>query len=567
MKFDKTITEPCIIKLGVDPDCPDDVGGPSVDPDCNDPAYRVAHPEECEGATQLIIKPSVATICAPYGVNFKTFVYANGVEEEVDVGVTYRSSDNNVAIIGGTSGRASGIGGGIATISAEWQNLAAYAQLTVQDSEICCDGTKVGMLLLMDNSESMKRDFGPPNGRRADFMRKVAADFVLTINSQKDVGAVMSFNETGELVFPWSNDLEELRLQANSVTPTGFKTNYADALTDAIDYVNSDTSLTTRVIIMFTDGDDHGEMDPIPIADEFINSGGILVIVGFRAWGVGYDRLVKMASGGYFLNAIPTGLADTTIASNLSGMKGYFCAGNCVPIPTGIINKAKLNYFGFANWTVTGAVDLIGGDPPFNLFDILPGNGLYVDLVGTCQKGKLTSKVPIILDAGTNRLRFKLAGNQRDPGGPYSVRVRLTDVAVSTVFVDQEIVVTDWLQDMETYTFDFVVPAGNTSVIISFETIDVVEDPMQFCGHLPFGLLLDEVRVNYDPEGVNSVVFYDNFDDENPVPPEEFNNLPVCAGSGNYGGYDYCYGYGCLDTPPGPQQPDPNPVEDFLEIS
>ncbi len=55
-----------------------------------------------------------------------------------------------------------------------------------------------------------------------------------------------------------------------------------------------------------------------------------------------------------------------------------------------------LNYAGFANWDVLdGFVDLIGN----GFFDLLPGNGLYVDLDGsTGDAGKLISKTTFTLD-------------------------------------------------------------------------------------------------------------------------------------------------------------------------
>jgi hypothetical protein len=72
-----------------------------------------------------------------------------------------------------------------------------------------------------------------------------------------------------------------------------------------------------------------------------------------------------------------------------------------------------LNYNGFANWNVVGgAVDLIG-NPGF--FDLLPGNGRYVDLDGSASPpGTLTSKLSFIVPAGGSlTLAFDLAGSHR----------------------------------------------------------------------------------------------------------------------------------------------------------
>jgi hypothetical protein len=82
------------------------------------------------------------------------------------------------------------------------------------------------------------------------------------------------------------------------------------------------------------------------------------------------------------------------------------------------------NYNAFANWNVIdGTVDLSGpGD-----FNVLPGNGLYLDLDGsTADSGILESKTTFNLPAGTYRLMFNLAGNRR--GGVDRVTVTLGSV-------------------------------------------------------------------------------------------------------------------------------------------
>src|SRR5579862_1829881 len=48
----------------------------------------------------------------------------------------------------------------------------------------------------------------------------------------------------------------------------------------------------------------------------------------------------------------------------------------------------QLNYTGFDNWNVSGAVDLIGN----GFFDFYPGNGLYVDMNGSPGPGTMTSR-------------------------------------------------------------------------------------------------------------------------------------------------------------------------------
>lgn len=81
--------------------------------------------------------------------------------------------------------------------------------------------------------------------------------------------------------------------------------------------------------------------------------------------------------------------------------------------------NGALNFNSFTNWNVTnGTVDLIGN----GFFDLLPGNGLYLDLDGsTFQAGLLSSKLTFA--PGTYVVQFDLAGSQR--GTPENVTVTL----------------------------------------------------------------------------------------------------------------------------------------------
>ncbi|HIK06056.1 MAG TPA: PEP-CTERM sorting domain-containing protein [Trichormus sp. M33_DOE_039] len=88
------------------------------------------------------------------------------------------------------------------------------------------------------------------------------------------------------------------------------------------------------------------------------------------------------------------------------------------------VETLGLNYNSFANWNVTdGTVDLIGNP---NFFDLIPGNGRYVDLDGsTANSGILASKTAFNFNAGdVVNLVFDLAGNRRD-GQSDSVTVSL----------------------------------------------------------------------------------------------------------------------------------------------
>ena len=69
------------------------------------------------------------------------------------------------------------------------------------------------------------------------------------------------------------------------------------------------------------------------------------------------------------------------------------------------------NWTSFANWNVlAGCAELHGN----GLFDVQPGNGLYVDLDGSCESGStFESKTQFVLQPGSYVLEFWLAGNNR----------------------------------------------------------------------------------------------------------------------------------------------------------
>lgn len=74
-----------------------------------------------------------------------------------------------------------------------------------------------------------------------------------------------------------------------------------------------------------------------------------------------------------------------------------------------------LNYSTFDKWVVSGGtVDLIGAGPPA-FFNLLPGNGGYVDLDGSTLNAGIMASIPALnLGIGSYALTFDLAGSQRN---------------------------------------------------------------------------------------------------------------------------------------------------------
>jgi len=135
-----------------------------------------------------------------------------------------------------------------------------------------------------------------------------------------------------------------------------------------------------------------------------------------------------------------------------------------------------LNYDGWAQWTVSdGTVDLIGNG--FN--DLLPSNGLYVDLDGSTANSGLFQSVEIDLDPGLYELRFELGGSQR--GGSDTATVTLGD------YLNESFT----LQSDEPFQL----------ITRSFEVVsaDTVRIAFQNAGGDDAGLLLDDVGLTLVP--------------------------------------------------------------------
>jgi hypothetical protein len=138
-----------------------------------------------------------------------------------------------------------------------------------------------------------------------------------------------------------------------------------------------------------------------------------------------------------------------------------------------------LNYSGLANWDVTdGSVDLIGN----GFFDLLPSDGLYLDLDGsTGNAGKLESKTTYSFNPGDIvELKFNLAGSQR--GDTNSVTVSLGSLL------------------NEVFTLNS--PTSLTTITRSFTVASATNAELVFdhSGGDSFGLLLDNVKLSVNPQ-------------------------------------------------------------------
>lgn len=541
---DRRLTEPCLFT----DDCLTDPAG-NTDFRCLDPAFALANPDLCGPiGTQkrLVIKPEFVSKCNLENVQYRTYLISDGAENEVTSGLAYTSSNTGVAVIGAVGGKATAVGEGITTISVTWQNLSASAQMTGLGGD-CCDTQKVGMMLVIDNSLSMDQGFSGMYPTKLSFAKQRAFEFAGDLNTTKDVIGVISFNEAAFISQALTSSPALAQSAITAIPPTALKTNLDEALETAITALDADATLDRRVVVLITDGLYNTGPSPLARANAFTDAGGVLVVLGVRSHGPAFTLLSNMASGGMFINALTSN--QESVSGWFRGTKGYYCAGNCTPPGDVIVNRAQLTYEDFINWDVTGAVDLLGGTPPYELYDLLPGNGLYVDLNGSGPPwtGVLTSKTTFNLSAGEQyELIVHIAGNQRQDATGYNSRVRLGSS------IDQTLTDIDWQQEFTAYTYT-VTPGAPTTAQIIIEQLSPVG---------PFGNLLGYVRLRNVT--TSTVLLEDNFDAENPV------HIPPACGYAyidDVSVYGYnCYGYGCLSAPIPAQSPDPSPPPDIEAI-
>lgn len=562
MRFDTIITAPCVnpnaVPVSATDPCGVGAGGDGVTNVpivCADPAYAAAHPGECLVAPRLIVKPQYAIREVGKSVLYKAFLWVNGTETEVTA--TWQVSNPSVAVIGTSSGNATGLLAGIVTVSATYGILNGFAQLEVIAAEGCAlEGNT--FVLLIDNSESSSQPFSGTYSTRLAFAKEAARNFLATIDFTKDKAAVLSFNSAGDTIAEEGATLATLQAAVDAIAQTILSTDIQQGLEAAYNL----TVTGRRVIVLFSDGEHETGEDPVDYAESIRSVACIIFGIGLRASGYGFQRMNRIANGGFFLNALPTNQGD--IAGYLAGLKSYICSGNCAPAGDAFVGVGQLNFTNFISWDViAGHVDLIGkntGGTEFYDFEL--GNGLYVDGCGSTASapapGDLgtirTKNVISIIGGNEHTVTIKIAGNKREDRTPDVTRVIVYD-QTGTQIATQDFSVTDWQQAFTTYTLTFTPDGGVTGVKIVVQQLSIATG-----GIGVYGSLWDVVTLT-DITAGNVVKFTDNFDADNPT-----YIIPGCGESVLYPGVYYgyaCYAYGCLDAPIPAQIPDPSPLSDI----
>ena len=132
------------------------------------------------------------------------------------------------------------------------------------------------------------------------------------------------------------------------------------------------------------------------------------------------------------------------------------------------------NYTGWADWSVTeGCVDLHGP----NSTNPLPGNGVYMDLDGTCSNaGTIETKETYDLPAGDYTLEFVMAGNNQQD------QTDTLTMSVGSVFSRE--VTLPYTEPFKVRAYDFTVGTATTGKVI-----------LAHNGGDDQGILIDAVRL------------------------------------------------------------------------
>jgi hypothetical protein len=138
-----------------------------------------------------------------------------------------------------------------------------------------------------------------------------------------------------------------------------------------------------------------------------------------------------------------------------------------------------LNKASFAGgWTVSaGTVDMIGAPPPF--FDLIPGNGHYVDLDGSTSDAGELSKALALTGGVTYTASFQLAGSHRG---------------------DTNVVDVSFGSTAATYTLASSDPLGTLSLVFTPGASGTFSLTFANRGGDNLGALLDNVAVTAVPE-------------------------------------------------------------------
>lgn len=474
----------------------------------------------------LEVLPATAAVEVGYQWPFEAFAhYEDGTTENVTLQSVWTSADESIATVSSTSGLSTGVSPGTVDITATFRGESDSGSLTVLHS--CLDDA-MEVVFVVERTQSMGS-----TSSGASRLQNVKDAITLALdgfNDENDFVSLVSFagtytdqteDATTDQTLTDEFDLFEDRLAALSASGTGSSIPAALAAAQTELTSSRHSSERQRAVVLVVDGPgdvtDPGDTsteaaaiaasmaDALTTANALKALGVKIIVFGYAVPEAYKATLTMLATTGYawFYTDAPGFKRDMALLANSFCMATDYYTGDCA--------SAGLDFFNFVNWDVLrGCVDLVGrGSNGVAIYDVLPGNGLYVDLVGTDSdngiggdtEGKIATKTAFSFTSGKQyRLSFYLAGWNvpSPPTGTFTVLA-----SIENVLAAKTITISDRLQPFTRYEYTFTAASTTTGrIIFDHQQSDPPTGTV--------GLLLDNVALMNVTD--DQVMFVDNFD-------------------------------------------------------
>lgn len=280
---------------------------------------------------KLILKPEVSAMSVGT-IQFSAFLRSRQGEVLVEQDLFFQSDNTALLTINSMTGLATLVAPGVVQVSVIWQQLRAFASVTINSD---CSVVNNCFEILIDNSRSMSDRFNEIFETKLDVARLMAWQFSIGVNLAKDTIGLIGFNSyPNEISTIGSTAISQT--QFSQIQKSDASTSLLDAMRLATD--NLSTQLSTRnVMVIFSDGWNHPSLSElqrielIDLAKTFKMSGGVIIVIGIRAFGVGFDLLQNLASAGYFINVLADS-GELHVDESMGLLEG-FLPFICSPIP------------------------------------------------------------------------------------------------------------------------------------------------------------------------------------------------------------------------------------------
>lgn len=279
---------------------------PATDSRCSDPAFAEAYPSACRYFSRLILKNERCQSLVSGSPEFKAFVISNGQEVAITSGVTFTSSRTTVATINASTGVASSVAAGKTTISALWNGQYAFALL-----EVVATCGAASYLVLLDNSFSMGQNFNGVYPTKLAYGKYLCERFFSSMNTTKDRMAFGNFNLEADVNVELTNVIADLNSYVPEVVSVRQRTDIRDAIIHGSEYLEENVTSGLKILVLITDGQSNHGLIPGPSARAFKESGGIIIVIGIRAFDAYFQLLNEISTKGFFISAHPSNTSET----------------------------------------------------------------------------------------------------------------------------------------------------------------------------------------------------------------------------------------------------------------